>query len=806
MRFRWFFLGGLATALAVAAVIVPKRSPGIDRSTPHHGRRSGTESRGSETAMRPGPASVGGRVSPPGPAKVQYYDYGKGDEPAATTVAGEDGAFRFAEIVGKRGVILAQADGFLPAWLAMPDLGDVNITLEPGEPLPYRVTDSEGNGVAGAQVEIWYRHSPSGHFTRDRLSADARGVFTASVGVGERFTITATGFEPRTVAQPDLGVDPRKRTVVLTPLLRVAGRVVDPLGQPVVAGEVRCREEGDTRTPWGAALAARVDADGRFETPPLRPRQWEVRAAAPGWAEARALVWPGDAGVELRLERPVRIEGRVLLPGGAPGQGVELWARGADPLTHTAADGSFRLDGIPPGMVELLAYWWGPVNGTEGPDGTEWRCSWSFDLKPGESRTGIELTLSGAHYSWVPLRLIDDRGAALKGVHVDTGSVLTFGDDRPTTDVNGFVLIRVGLPPGQEVSLRFRGHGPYNGIDRSSRIRTLPAGTADVVEVKIPAPARVVFVVRDVNGAPIPPEANPVVLLDPGGKSPVDGERVEVLVAPDLDDPYVEYLVCADGFATTGVEDWIPNPAGETIEVRLNPSAILRGKLAGADGAPLAGFHVDCLGWRGVETDHAGVFGLDWLPPGPTLLRVAEAETCLPLLRRRLELRAGVNDIGLLTRPPPAIVRGRVTDASGRALGGATVEFLEVGRVSELVATTRPDGTFSFSVCEPEKLRVIARKAGFGAALGGGDMDLQMVLPRDGTLRLQVPPEINWAGVRITLPDGSEIRPVYGDRDKPDTLELLQLPLGPLTIDFVSDPRGRITASCTDRSTVVPRR
>ncbi|PTL85173.1 carboxypeptidase-like regulatory domain-containing protein [Vitiosangium sp. GDMCC 1.1324] len=105
----------------------------------------------------------------------------------------------------------------------------------------------------------------------------------------------------------------------------------------------------------GYAFVAASDAEGRTIFPRVPTGEYHVVASLPGRL-ADASPVRGDE-VALGLYMPRRLSGRVLRQGkdGVAGVRVRLEGQGLQGQMQTQADGSFRLEGLPPGTYSLSA-------------------------------------------------------------------------------------------------------------------------------------------------------------------------------------------------------------------------------------------------------------------------------------------------------------------------------------------------------------------------------------------------------------------------------------------------------------------
>lgn len=138
------------------------------------------------------------------------------------------------------------------------------------------------------------------------------------------------------------------------------GLVLDGLGDPIPAVEVRVGVDGEMRPERGGAAPARgcSDGDGRFRLR-LPAGDAELSFHRRGYTVAR-LPWrhvTRSPVLRVALEDAADLRGRVLDPDGAPVAGARVLATaiGFRTDTTTAADGSYHLTALPLRQLNLFA-------------------------------------------------------------------------------------------------------------------------------------------------------------------------------------------------------------------------------------------------------------------------------------------------------------------------------------------------------------------------------------------------------------------------------------------------------------------
>jgi hypothetical protein len=248
--------------------------------------------------------------------------------------------------------------------------------------LHLRILDDQRRPVSGAELRAGGAATGRVHVVSD---LDGTAVL---LGAGDepRVWVEADGFSPAIVRPGPANARPETALEVV--LTRAARLAVQLGGEPEPGGSTLTvatdesflvpPNQGPTRPEpirWRGTSTTdgRVDLDGMPSNVPLR---LEVRA--PGlptraWPEPLVLQPGEQRELAWRLSDGVLVHGHVLDDGGQPVAGRTVWLKVTPPdspperlfvtyepapsrRTKTAADGSFRLDGVAPGH-----YWIGPA-------------------------------------------------------------------------------------------------------------------------------------------------------------------------------------------------------------------------------------------------------------------------------------------------------------------------------------------------------------------------------------------------------------------------------------------------------------
>ena len=521
------------------------------------------------------------------------------------------------------------------------------------------------SAVPTADERAAARTATDGSFTlrglvpgRHRLRVEGRGVLAAEV----RF----------------VDVPGPVMRVVVSRRAEVSGRVTD--GGAAAAGvQVRLLAAGAP-----APLAAVTDADGRFAFADLaegRFRVWAARGdrAAPSRAADR--VGPGPfEPVALALGPAAIVAGRVV--DGSTGRGVAAHVTlvSDDPdepprATTSAADGSFRADGVPPGRWTADAF----APGYVSADAVRFAAGTGYAPSIALRRGGV---LAG--------RVVDGAGAPIAGAQVMARA------EEGGSDVSAeAVARRLGTGgAGWDSTLALASAAASGaGLVTATGLRFVPRGELGVVvgplpfppaagstaAVRIALPDRPAAAVTDAPALPVDPALEPRFTTDRDGHFRLTG------LAPGRYRALAAHPSFADGAAPARAIEL--DTAIDDLEIELGGGLILHGTVVDQGGAAVSGAAIEARS-KGVAIDPrytvTGADGRYRLGPigGDVVLEVSAAGRGLawrevavgppgraPVLRRE--------DFTLVQAD--AAIEGRVTDASGFAVAGARVKVIDQG-------------------------------------------------------------------------------------------------------------------------------
>ncbi len=433
----------------------------------------------------------------------------------------DDGTFVLTGLAPGEYTLAAAADSYrsrsLPVTLAAEERPrPLAVLLDTGLVIAGEVVDRSGAPVAGADVTVSAAESSTGMGRQGgaRARSDDMGAFRAEGLAPGRYQVTARADGGRT-ARDVVEAGAGHVRLELAQTGAVEGRVLDADGAPVAAAELFA---------WGPdGRSATASADGSFRFPELSPGSYRVVASADGWAPDSAEVTVEEgrtANAELTLKRGGIVTGRVVGLSTADLEKCNVYGGGA--RTAPGPDGSFRLEGVRPGPVEvmaslLLAQRSRSVRTTVEADGPPTEVEIDFTAGASLSGTvrrrgrgvagmtvtassttgrGSTSTITGERGDWqvsglepgtVEVAAADGRGRVLVGRTVEVEDHARVDLDIPGGELGGRVVESdTRRPvPGAEVTVTVEGspraeRATLTGEDGAFAVADLPDGTAAV--------------------------------------------------------------------------------------------------------------------------------------------------------------------------------------------------------------------------------------------------------------------------------------------------------------------------------------
>lgn len=291
-------------------------------------------------------------------------------------VSGPDGRYTLEGLEPGSYILSIHAPGWLRATTApvtAPPAGTAEapaVALAEGAVVQGRVLDPQGKPAAGIQVFEFggsvYEQGPA------KTVTDAEGRFRLEGVLPGMARIAAHSEDlgrPRAEATLPVSRDPSRLELRLEPLnpapmsatrpesptVEVSGRVTGPKGEPVVSAAIWIQGLGDL-----PSRAGYTREDGTFSLR-LAENVYRVTVERPGYARTRVEYLevgtrptPPTPGVEIRMEKGIPVQGRVVLPPGVRIPSVLVKSGSFLWRVPVSRDGSFE-DELGPGEWEVEA-------------------------------------------------------------------------------------------------------------------------------------------------------------------------------------------------------------------------------------------------------------------------------------------------------------------------------------------------------------------------------------------------------------------------------------------------------------------
>ena len=535
-----------------------------------------------------------------------------------------------------------------------------------------QVIDADEKPVAGATIAIDTRPSRT-------VTSEADGSFVIEQLTARGYELVATSGE--LVGGP-IGVQVTARTEPV--ILRLAA------GATVEVSVALARD----RKPVSGArveLHGLVDRDATTAatgTAALRgipPGWYLVVASANGFAPSTtfAQVTSATAHIRLELVSGAPVSGRVVDPSGAPVagakvryEGVSDWTQAPSESIATGADGKFQIAALPAGSFRFEARHDEHAPGVTDTivlDGATARDGITIQLRPGAVIEGIVLDAARAP---VP--------AARVRVREETAGLPMQRTRQVTTDAAGKFRF-AGLP-------RTGMHVVALGEENTSKTARVDLATAETarVELVLDVDGQIAGTVVDGTGEPV--EGGQVWAYrdatDGGnaGDAQLRGEQVALTdsagafafrgLSPGRYTLHANPPGATPDYETLLLRPEVKAQVGDrAVKIVLPADGGITGKVALADGKPVLLFVASLGGWGSARTvtTKDGSFELRDLPPREyriTIRGAGFAEKSLP----PITVASGKTvDLGTITVHAGRSISGRVVDAQGSPVAGATV-------------------------------------------------------------------------------------------------------------------------------------
>lgn len=718
-------------------------------------------------------------------------DDGMPDESFAprTIETDANGRFELADLTPTPLRVRASALGHAPTVMDLDaDTREITLVLEPAAALFGLVYGVDGEAAEGATVRL----VGSGVWPPREVVTDGEGAFAfGDVPPGIYELSARRGGD---VARPRRGLPfgsgvapsateggaPSAVELFLLPGRSIAGRVIDEAGEGVGEATLSLTEEVIGLVP----RELEVNADGRFTIEGLAADAVWITARAPGHvgASIRA-TFPGP--IEIVLARGATLRGRVIdalghpianatvrflgTTSGAPPPSSELRAGGglgvtagpvppipidavlmpgetSSPLVASAvvvtdAEGSFVLEGVPPGLGEVQAEHGERASARTG----------ALRLSVGEVRDAIELVLPDGGV--IEGRVVDARGFPRGGVPVEL-----------STEREPWARRVIASPDGT-----FRMPGVLGIGALTARPLDLPA-VRQRVEVRDGTTVQVSLVVETSL-------ASVALRVFDGRGFPVDGATLSIR-SERADRPFERSATSGpDGTyvfadvpegvrlrlearADEGRWSGFVTPDDRELRVVLAPGGRVAARVLDDRGSALSDVAVRLEGSdaRVAVSDVRGELAFDDLAAGDYEI-VAELAEHL-VARASVSVEEGALVEATLTMTPAGTMRGEVVDGLGDPVPDAEVRF----EGSDVIVRTDAFGRFTAAL--PVGLsRAIARHPSAGMATSsrvrvsrGDESEVRLVtdgrLARDDTSTSTRARFVTGVAVRVAIVDG----------------------------------------------------
>jgi len=666
----------------------------------------------------------------------------------------------------------------------------VNIVIPRGVALTGRVTDKEGKPLSGVGVEaIESTNDAMGGMRRMVISnmQGARNDDTYRTGSDGTFSIRVKegtydlafkreGYSSKSVRGTKVDAATKPIAVVLDPGVEISGRVTRN-GAGVEGVNVRAISQD------GMANAV-TGADGAFRLPDLTPGQMmlSVNKQESFIQEMRPVTAPAR-DVVIELPPGGRIAGRVLdknshQPVTSFMAGVTTSRSGGGmtmmmpPMQKqfTSDDGSFVLEGIKPGVTQVVVNAPGYTTATVP----------NIEVEDGKSVPDIEVDVeTGAKLTG---RVTGPDGSPIAGVLVRNDPmagggprVMRFGagDNSAVTDPSGEYTID-SLEPGEKTFSFSRA-----GYIEQQKAVTIASGKDSRLDVQMSSGMKVSGTVMTDGGAAVPDAmvqamsaASSTARTDANGSFTMEG----------LSPGHYTFSASKNGYASATLRD-VDIATSGPVRIVLKSGGIITGHVNGLTAQELEQTTVFANGSGGgggpfmggagssAPVDSAGNFRIEGAPIGTVRVSArtgalfgGSSKSAAP---KTVELEAGGTAQVDVDFKSGTVIRGRVT-RNGNAVPNAQVMFIPRGGRSQTSASVAADadgryelsglddGTYTVQAMDMERLNPFTSQYEVKGS-GTFDIVIKTVTLRGRVVDAADTRPLNEASVSLTPSNGQSI-------------------------------------------------
>ena len=596
----------------------------------------------------------------------------------------------------------------------------VVITIPSGIPVSGKVTDREGkplSGVAVAAAEV--AAGPRGMIRQmivagtqgsdeEPVRTGSDGTYTIRVKEGMYdFSFRREGYATKAVRGQSVSTTATPAVdATLEPAVEVSGRVVRN-GTGVEGVAI------NTFSEMGMGGSAVTGPDGSFTLTGLNPGDVRANLRKEGdfIQEMRTLTAP-SRDVVIDLPAGTTVSGRVIdkesrKPVTSFQAGISTSRGGGGMImmappqlkTFTTDDGSFTLENVPLGSVNLIA---------NAPGYAQARMN--VTLEEGKPLRGVELELDSG--TKLVGKVTGPDGSALSGAVVrvamfgGSGIVMPGGGKQTVSDANGEYVLEALEPTDTNIEFS---HAKYVGTRKEITVK----GREVRLDVQLSAGQRVSGVVVTEAGTPVP-DASVEAMAGAGTFRSTRSDASGQFTFDSLAPARYRFTAAKQGFSESRLDD-VDIAAGAPVRLVLRSGATLYGQVRGLTPEELQNASVEARGGDGsfsnTAVDASGNYRLEGAPAGTVRVSAlvsrnfSSRKTSVPVT---VTIAAGESQNVNLEFRSDTVIRGRVT-RNQRPLASAQVMFTpKRGSSTQSTgsASTDEQGQYSVSGLEPGEYAV----------------------------------------------------------------------------------------------------